>query len=152
MSDVSQGPGWWLASDGRWYPPEARPGTPMPPVPGYGAGYGPAQGYGQGPAGYGYGYAPAYGPHGTASGLPSVSGLATASMVLGILAIIPCWSLTWVFAVVSLPLGIVALRRISTGAADPAGRGQAVAGVVLSGISLVLIAVIIGFFVLGPVD
>lgn len=21
MSDVSQGPGWWLASDGRWYPP-----------------------------------------------------------------------------------------------------------------------------------
>lgn len=22
MSQVSQGPGWWLASDGRWYPPE----------------------------------------------------------------------------------------------------------------------------------
>ncbi len=22
MSDTSQGPGWWLASDGRWYPPE----------------------------------------------------------------------------------------------------------------------------------
>lgn len=21
MSDRSQGPGWWLASDGRWYPP-----------------------------------------------------------------------------------------------------------------------------------
>jgi hypothetical protein len=21
MSDTSQGPGWWLASDGRWYPP-----------------------------------------------------------------------------------------------------------------------------------
>ncbi|HLN15822.1 MAG TPA: hypothetical protein VK277_03610 [Acidimicrobiales bacterium] len=26
MSDVSQGPGWWLASDGKWYPPEAQPG------------------------------------------------------------------------------------------------------------------------------
>lgn len=25
MSDVSQGPGWWLASDGRWYPPETHP-------------------------------------------------------------------------------------------------------------------------------
>lgn len=26
MSSESQGPGWWLASDGRWYPPEQRPG------------------------------------------------------------------------------------------------------------------------------
>jgi hypothetical protein len=25
MSDVAQGPGWWQASDGRWYPPEAAP-------------------------------------------------------------------------------------------------------------------------------
>jgi len=25
ISDVSQGPGWWLASDGRWYPPETHP-------------------------------------------------------------------------------------------------------------------------------
>ena len=25
MSDMSQGPGWWLASDGRWYPPELHP-------------------------------------------------------------------------------------------------------------------------------
>ena len=34
MSDMSQGPGWWLASDGRWYPPELHPGvTPVPTVP-----------------------------------------------------------------------------------------------------------------------
>jgi uncharacterized protein DUF2510 len=25
MSDVSQGPGWWVASDGKWYPPELHP-------------------------------------------------------------------------------------------------------------------------------
>lgn len=25
MSDVAQGPGWWIASDGRWYPPELHP-------------------------------------------------------------------------------------------------------------------------------
>ncbi len=32
MSDLPQGPGWWLASDGRWYPPEARPpGVPSVP-------------------------------------------------------------------------------------------------------------------------
>ena len=37
MSDVSQGPGWWLASDGKWYPPEQHPevlaitsGSPLP--------------------------------------------------------------------------------------------------------------------------
>jgi hypothetical protein len=35
MSDQSGGPGWWQASDGKWYPPEARPGPvpPPPPVP-----------------------------------------------------------------------------------------------------------------------
>ncbi|MGB0114160.1 MAG: DUF4328 domain-containing protein [Ilumatobacteraceae bacterium] len=32
MSDVQQGPGWWLASDGKWYPPESRP-QPLPPPP-----------------------------------------------------------------------------------------------------------------------
>jgi|SRR5580658_430950 hypothetical protein len=26
MSDMSQGPGWWQASDGKWYPPEQHPG------------------------------------------------------------------------------------------------------------------------------
>lgn len=30
MSDVSQGEGWWLASDGKWYPPEQSPATPTP--------------------------------------------------------------------------------------------------------------------------
>ena len=35
MSDRPQGEGWWLASDGKWYPPEsppAAPGAPAPPV------------------------------------------------------------------------------------------------------------------------
>ena len=35
MSDVSHGPGWWQASDGRWYPPQpAAPAPPPPPPPG----------------------------------------------------------------------------------------------------------------------
>jgi hypothetical protein len=35
VSDYSQGPGWWQASDGKWYPPEQAPGyqTPQPGVP-----------------------------------------------------------------------------------------------------------------------
>jgi hypothetical protein len=33
MSDVSQGPGWWLASDGKWYRPDQAPGYPSPGPP-----------------------------------------------------------------------------------------------------------------------
>jgi hypothetical protein len=37
MSDVSQGPGWWLATDGKWYAPEQHPSyvvlPPLPPPP-----------------------------------------------------------------------------------------------------------------------
>jgi hypothetical protein len=51
VSDSSQGPGWWQASDGKWYPPEQSPGyqSPAPGGP-YGAPYGggPAGGGGGG--------------------------------------------------------------------------------------------------------
>lgn len=33
MSDTQQGPDWWQASDGKWYPPQ--PPTAAPPPPGY---------------------------------------------------------------------------------------------------------------------
>ncbi|MBP1631753.1 MAG: zinc-ribbon protein [Acidobacteria bacterium] len=33
MGDRPQGEGWWLASDGKWYPPESRPAPPAPPAP-----------------------------------------------------------------------------------------------------------------------
>jgi hypothetical protein len=37
MSDRPEGPGWWIASDGNWYPPESHPGAlpPPPPAPAY---------------------------------------------------------------------------------------------------------------------
>lgn len=31
MSDTPQGPGWWLASDGKYYPPESAPGAAQAP-------------------------------------------------------------------------------------------------------------------------
>ena len=34
MSDTPQGPGWWLASDGKWYPPEQWTGPPNTHPPG----------------------------------------------------------------------------------------------------------------------
>jgi uncharacterized membrane protein len=36
MSDTSQGPGWWQASDGKWYPPEQPPGGAPTPAQGGG--------------------------------------------------------------------------------------------------------------------
>ena len=42
MSDVSQGPGWWHATDGKWYPPERHPTYQPPQV--NPAGYQPPQG------------------------------------------------------------------------------------------------------------
>ena len=29
MTDQEQGPGWWLASDGKWYPPQGFPQMPV---------------------------------------------------------------------------------------------------------------------------
>src|SRR3954468_20023951 len=30
LSDIAQGPGWWLASDGKWYPPRDESQAPAP--------------------------------------------------------------------------------------------------------------------------
>ncbi|HXQ44067.1 MAG TPA: hypothetical protein VN816_05480 [Acidimicrobiales bacterium] len=38
MSDMSQGPGWWIASDGKWYPPHLHPSVRVPEQPGSGPG------------------------------------------------------------------------------------------------------------------
>lgn len=41
MSDASQGAGWWLASDGKWYPPQSAVGSREPPPIGSGTNSGP---------------------------------------------------------------------------------------------------------------
>jgi uncharacterized membrane protein YhaH (DUF805 family) len=33
MSDRQLGDDWWLASDGKWYPPQSHPDAPAPPPP-----------------------------------------------------------------------------------------------------------------------
>ncbi|WP_426573015.1 RDD family protein [Aquihabitans sp. McL0605] len=66
MSDTSQGPGWWQASDGKWYPPEQAPGAAPNPAAGMPPA-GPPPGYGAPPA---YGAAPAYGAPGGLAGVP----------------------------------------------------------------------------------
>jgi hypothetical protein len=66
MSDQSQGPGWWVASDGKWYPPQ--PST------------------GEQPAATGYG-APPPGAPGGPTGQPS-SGSSSTGLLLGIGALV----------------------------------------------------------------
>lgn len=63
MSDTSQGPGWWQASDGKWYPPEQAPGAaPAGPPPGAAPAYGAAPGFGAPPAYGAPGAVPSAGP------------------------------------------------------------------------------------------
>jgi uncharacterized RDD family membrane protein YckC len=50
MSDMSQGPGWWQASDGKWYPPEQ--GGAAAPVPTVGSPYGDLADWGTRAVGY----------------------------------------------------------------------------------------------------
>ena len=62
MTNVSGGPGWWQASDGRWYPPTATPGPPPPPAPPpSGPGWPRPPGSTQAPPGWG---PPGWGPPG----------------------------------------------------------------------------------------
>lgn len=114
MSWAPQGPGWWQANDGKWYPPEAQPGAR--------------------PADYEE-YRPSRRP-----ALPSVQTPATASMFLGVSAGAMVLSLGFLLsillALLGLPLGLYSMRRISTGRADDRARGSAVMGIVLNTVVL----------------
>lgn len=69
------------------------------------------------------------------------SGLALASMVVGIVGLLACF--TVVPSVVALVLGVVALRQIARSAGARSGRGMAVAGVVLGALGVVVGAVLV---------
>jgi hypothetical protein len=142
MAEKPAEPGWWLASDGQWYPPEAapskwatqvdvRPSTrPQPPAPDAQQQWqwqptppGPVGGY---PA---YGYA--------ASPTRSDSGVGVAAMVVGIIALCLFWTVTLgiLLGLVALGLGIAA--RVSAGTSGNR-TGKATGGIVLGSISIVL--------------
>ncbi len=118
-------PGWWQASDGNWYPPETAPGNPpptSPPPSGFGPTPAPPPAYG----GAGYGYT----PYATA---PGTNGMAIASLVLGIL-----W-LYWIGSILALIFGYVALGQLKQ--RPQAGRGMAIAGIVLGWVGVALLVV-----------
>jgi hypothetical protein len=158
MSETSQGHGWWLASDGKWYPPEAwtgpppqtgqapHPATEYPPgyqsdTP-YPAGY-PSGGYpsvGGYPSGGGYPTA-GYPPQGNSWGVPRrTNGLAIASLACACAGIIPF--LFGIPAVLGIIFGFVARGQIRNARGAQDGAALALAGIIV-GFSL------IGLFILA---
>ena len=102
MSDTSQGPGWWLASDGRWYAPTTRPGYGVQTLPTDSNGHNEPQAYGHQP-----GIAPG-----------EANGFAIASLVLALL---------WFFglgSLVAMIFALVALRQIKSGHRAERGNGS----------------------------
>jgi Domain of unknown function (DUF4190) len=156
MSQVSPGPGWWLASDGRWYPPHLAPWAPHPsptdapkpsafspemyPTPGYPPvsqpGYPPVSQPGYPPV-----WPPGYPPASPPRVVLGTNGLAVTSLVLGIL-----W-IYWVGSILALVFGYVALVQIRE--RNESGRGMAIAGIVLGwiGVGIGLLALVIALIV-----
>ena len=78
-------------------------------------------------------------PASTTPPSPKTSGLAIASLVLGILGIVCI--LPILGAILAIILGLLALTQIGKSSGTIKGQGQAIAGIVLGGIGLVMIPV-----------
>jgi len=118
VSDASQGHGWWLASDGKWYPPEAwnppPPQTAQIPVPSQVPPYWPT-------------YPMPYGtpPHVA----PKTNGLSIASLVCAIAGIVPFFfGLPCILGIV---FGFVSRSQIKRSHGAQGGEGLALAGIIV---------------------
>ena len=120
MSDVPQGPGWWQASDGRWYSPAQRPGAVVPPPP---ADDGPPPGHVPPPGDApppGYGPPPAYGPP---PGYPAPPGYVPPPPSSSSGSNVLLWVLVAIGVVVVLVMGSCVALVVAVGsAADEVGR------------------------------
>lgn len=143
MSDVSQGPGWWQASDGKWYSPDQVTGTaaadagPAATLPGPGE-LAPAPAPSYGPPGAGsYGYPPAGAPY----GYPTTSknnGLAIASLV--------CSFFFWIYgvgAILAIVFGFIARSQIKQSNGTQRGGGMALAGIIIGFVGIVIGIVVV---------
>jgi hypothetical protein len=123
MSDSSQRYGWWLASDGRWYPPESWTGPatgPAQPLP-YGTNRQPvSQGtqWGAGPPITSWTAVP-----------PRDNGLAVASLVCACAGFVPF--LFGLPSIVAIILGFAARTQIRASRGTQGGAGLALAGIIV---------------------
>ena len=136
MSDVSQGPGWWQATDGKWYPPvQAQLPVSPPPTP-------------PGPPGYGAPQPAYYAPVG-----PKNDGMSIAALVCGIsgLATLVLCGIGIVPAILGVIFGIIGKKKVEQSGGALQGRGMALAGAICGAVAIGLfliwlVLVIIGAF------
>lgn len=168
MSDTSQGPGWWLASDGKWYPPELWTGPPaagpsapqsIPPAnqeqaPAYGSAWtarpgqpagGPPQYPGASGPYAGAGAYPAYGygqqmPYGAPVTSKKTNGLAIASLVCSCAGIL----FFGVPGILGIIFGFVARSQIRRSNGTQGGEGLALAGIIVGFAWIAILVLIIG--------
>lgn len=170
MSNTSQGPGWWMASDGKWYPPELWTGPPeanpagpsvpsqtqapaqpsaQPTYPAQGPAFGAGAPGPSGPPAYGAapyanaGYGQYVPPGQNPYGQPVIrktNGLAIASLVCSCAGIF----LLGIPAVLGVIFGFVARRQIRQSNGVQGGGGMALAGIIVG-------FVVVGLVVLGLV-
>jgi hypothetical protein len=172
MSDTQQGPGWWQASDGKWYPPETHPSRQAPPPmqpPSQPPTYGhqiptglysvpppgqavPPPGYpvpppgSSGPSAGAPPWGNPYSPYGYA---PAAGSLAAPRQTNGLaIASLACSAagiipfFFGVSCVVGIIFGFVSLGQIKRTGGVQQGRGLAIAGIAV-GFSLIAIFVLI---------
>lgn len=121
MSDTQQGPDWWMASDGKWYPPQSAPAPATPPPPGFPP---PVQ--------------PVYVTP-VQSG-PINDGFCITGLVCGIVGIVTAWAcgIGLVLGILGLVFGILGVRRVDQSMGLRKGRGMGLAGAICGGIAIVL--------------
>lgn len=127
MSDVSQGPGWWQATDGKWYPPTPQPQQPLAP-PGYGA---PQPAY----------YAPAG---------PKNDGMSIAGLVCGIsgLTLIGC-GIGLIPAILGVVFGVLGIKKVDASGGAIKGRGMALAGAICGAVAIGLFLIWLALALFG---
>jgi hypothetical protein len=125
MSDISQGPGWWQAADGKWYPPAPQqpPAPPAPPAP---------------PTFQAPGSPPAYyAPVG-----PKNDGMSIAALVCGIsgLMLIGC-GVGLIPAILGVVFGILGIKKVDASGGAIKGRGMALAGAICGAVAVGLLLI-----------
>jgi hypothetical protein len=142
MSTSSQGPGWWLASDGKWYPPELWTGPatqrpmqgPTPP-----AEYGTALPPGYAHYGAGNPYAP-YAPYGQIA-QTKTNGLAIAALICGCAGF-----LLFIPGFLGIIFGFIARGQIRRSNGQQKGDGMALAGIIVgfAWVALLVLTIALG--------
>ena len=135
MSDAPQGHGWWLASDGKWYPPDTW--APPPPQVAQFPPTGQAPPWGGTP--------PAYGAPPTIA--PRTNGLSIASLVCSIAGIVPFFF--GVPCILGIVFGFVSRSQIRRSHGVLGGEGLGLAGIIIGfcliGIFLLVVVLAVAF-------